>query len=94
MIWMKPEKNVWASHLSYAFVIPKAFGCYFSGSKTLVCESSQVCDKLNITTAKVVPNEWVHLTVSGSKTKRLSYSSLETRTEEVGSDLKDYVILQ
>ena len=93
MLWLKPTQNVWSRDLSYAFSIPKSFSCSFTSSANLICESSEVCEKLNVSTKAVAINEWVHLTVAGSQKPSESYVALETHTERLGLDERKYVIL-
>jgi len=71
----------YGSRMQYAFRIANSFQCYFTGSESLICESFEKCDKLEIPIFGSVPNQWVHLAVAGNKVitdNKASYLQFET----------------
>ena len=46
MMWLRPSGIEWNQATSYAFAIASSFSCYFTEAQTLMCESSQLCEKL------------------------------------------------
>ena len=84
MLWFKAAEDTWGSRYQYAFELSNAVSCYFTASNTLMCESSQKCEKLSVDVSSVLPNRWTHLTLVGSPSANIgSQLMLETNLDLV-----------
>jgi len=61
--------------MMYLFSLGDTLSCYLTGSNQLICDSSERCSKLVVSTEELADDRWYHLTVAGNESG--SYLLLE-----------------